>query len=60
KVGKLLRGLKSEMGKIVWTPWNQVRKNTIVVLVVVIATIIVLYVLDLLFSKGIFALSKIF
>lgn len=60
KVGKLWRGLKSEFKKIVWTPWNQVRKNTVVVLIVIIAAAIVIGVLDLLFSRGILTLGKIF
>ena len=60
KVAKLFRGLKSEMKKIVWTPWNQVRKNTLVVLVVIIATAILIGLLDFLFSKGIFTLGKLF
>lgn len=60
KVSKLWRGLTSEFKKIVWTPWNQVRKNTIVVLVVIIAAAIVISVADFLFSKGIFALASIF
>ncbi len=60
KVAKLFRGLKSELKKIVWTPWNQVRKNTFVVLVIIVAAVIVIGVLDFLFSRGILALGKIF
>jgi len=60
KVGKLFSGLKSELKKIVWTPWNQVRKNTLVVLVVIIAAAIVIGVLDLLFHNGIVELGKLF
>lgn len=60
KVAKLFRGLKSEMKKIVWTPWNQVRKNTLVVLVVIISAAILIGLLDFLFSKGIFTLGKLF
>ncbi len=60
KVAKLWRGLKSELKKIVWTPWNQVRKNTIVVLVIIIAAAIVIGVIDFLFSKGILTLGNIF
>jgi preprotein translocase SecE subunit len=60
KVAKLFRGLKSEMKKIVWTPWNQVRKNTFVVLVVLISAAILIGLLDFLFSKGIFTLGKLF
>ena len=59
KVGKLFSGLKSELKKIVWTPWNQVRKNTLVVLVVIIATVILIGVLDLLFHNGIVELGKL-
>ena len=60
KVTKLFLGLKSEMKKIVWTPWNQVRKNTLVVLVVIISAAILIGLLDFLFSKGIFTLGKLF
>ena len=60
KVAKLFKGLKSELKKIVWTPWNQVRKNTIVVLVIIVAAVVVIGVLDFLFSRGILALGKIF
>lgn len=60
KVAKLFRGLKSEIKKIVWTPWNQVRKNTLVVLVVIISAAILIGLLDFLFSKGIFTLGKLF
>ena len=60
KVAKLFRGLKSEMKKIVWTPWNQVRKNTFVVLVVIISAVILIGLLDFLFSKGIVTLGKLF
>lgn len=60
KVAKLWRSLKSEFKKIVWSPWNQVRKNTVVVLIIIVAAAILIGVLDLLFSRGIFALGKIF
>ena len=60
KVGKFLRSLKSEFKKIVWSPWSQVRKNTLVVLVVVIACAIVIALLDFLFSRSITALATIF
>ena len=59
KVGKFFRGLKSEFKKIVWFPWNQVRKNTIVVIIICVALAIVIGVLDLLFGNGITELKKI-
>ena len=60
KVSKMLRGLKSELKKIVWTPWNQVRKNTLVVLIVIISAAILIGLLDLIFSHGIVELRNIF
>ena len=60
KVGKFFRSLKSEFKKITWTPWTQVRKNTIVVLIVVISIGLVIAGLDFIFSKGIFALGRLF
>ena len=60
KVGKFFRSLKSEFKKITWTPWTQVRKNTIVVLIVVISLGLVIAGLDFIFSKGIYALGRLF
>ena len=60
KVGKFFRSLKSEFKKITWTPWTQVRKNTIVVLIVVISIGLVIAGLDLIFSQGIYALGRLF
>ena len=59
KVGKFLRSLKSEFKKISWSSWTDVRKNTLVVLVVVIAVAILIGVVDVLFSKGIIALDTL-
>ena len=60
KVGKFFRSLKSEFKKIVWTPWTQVRKNTVVVLIVVIAIGLLIAGVDFIFSKGIYALGRLF
>ena len=57
KVGKFFRSLKSETKKVVWMPWDQVRKNTVVVIIVVVAVAILIGVLDFAFSKGIIALG---
>lgn len=59
QVGKFLRSLKSEFKKIVWSPWNQVRKNTIVVIVVVVAIAVVIGLLDFLFGHGITELKNL-
>ncbi len=59
-VGKFFRSIKSEFKKIVWSPRDQVRKNTIVVVVVVVALAAVIALADLIFMKGITALSILF
>ena len=60
KVGKFFRSLKSEVKKVVWLPWDQVRKNTIVVIIVVVLVAVVIGVLDYAFSQGIINLGKLF
>ena len=59
KVGKFFRGLKSEFKKIVWSPWEQVRKNTIVVVVIVVAVAILIGLLDTIFHEALVALGKL-
>ena len=60
KVGKLFRSLKSETKKVVWMPWDQVRKNSIVVIIVVVIVAIVIGVLDFALSQGIINLGTFF
>ena len=63
KKGKLKdawKGFRSETKKIVWPTWKQILKNTLVVLVIVIACAIVIGVLDYAFSGGIRALVNLF
>ena len=59
KVGKYFRSLKSEYKKIVWSPWNQVRKNTLVVIVVVVAVALLIGIADYIFSNGIRSLGNL-
>ena len=54
------KSYKSELKKVVWMPWPQVRKNSIVVIVVVVALAAVIGLLDFAFSKGIIALGSLF
>jgi preprotein translocase SecE subunit len=49
----------SEIKKIVWCPWKQVRKNSLVVLAVVIACAIVICALDIAFSKALLGLGTL-
>jgi preprotein translocase subunit SecE len=60
KVGKLFRSLKSETKKVVWMPWDQVRKNTIVVIIIVVIVAVAIGLLDFAFSKGIIAIGDMF
>ena len=59
RVKKFWRDYKSEFKKIVWSPWNQVRKNTIVVIVVVIVLALIIGLLDFLFGHGITELKNL-
>ena len=54
------RGFKSEFNKIVWPSWTQVRKNTLVVLVVVIICAVMIGAFDFAFSQGMRALTGLF
>ena len=60
KFFKVLRGFKSEFKKIVWYPFTQLRKSTLVVLIVVVVCAVILALLDFGFSKGILSLGNIF
>ena len=55
-----LLSYKSELKKIVWSSKNDVKKNTIVVVVAVVAIAIVVGLLDFAFNKGIVALGQLF
>jgi preprotein translocase SecE subunit len=59
KLGHFFRSYKSELKKIVWSPWKQVRKNSLVVFAVVIACAALICVLDIAFSQVIFKLGTL-
>ena len=50
KLAKFIRGTKSELKKIVWPSFNQVVKNTLIVIVFVILVALIIAGLDLLFN----------
>ena len=52
KIGKFFRVYKSEIKKVVWLPWDQTRKSTLVVLVVMIVAAAVVCLLDWGLSTG--------
>ena len=60
KVKDAWRGFKSEFKKIVWPSWKQVRKNTLVVIVIIAVCAVVIGALDIAFSSGISALAGLF
>ena len=59
KVGKFLRSLRSELKKISWSTWKDVRKNTLVVILVVVAIGLLIAGVDFLFSRGILAMKNV-
>lgn len=59
-VNKFFREYKSELGKIVWSSWSDVKKNTAVVIIIVAAFSLMIGVLDFLFAKGIAGLGLLF
>ena len=59
RIGHFFRSYVSEIKKIVWCPWKQVRKNSLVVLALVIACAIAVCALDYAFSQAILGLGKL-
>ena len=60
RIGHFFRSYVSEIKKIVWSPWKQVRKNSLVVLAVVVACAAVICALDLAFSEALLSLAELF
>ena len=60
KISKFLRVYKSEVKKIVWLPWDQTKKNTWVVLVVLFVCAAVICLLDFGLGHGILAFINLF
>ena len=59
KIAAFGRSLKSEVKKISWSPWTEVRKNTLVVVVVIAICVIALWIVDFVFAQGITLLGNI-
>ena len=57
KLAAWLKTCKAEMKKIVWANWDNVKSNTIMVLICIVVVSAIIGVLDLLFSQGIVVLS---
>ena len=59
-LAKKLRVYKSEAKKVVWLSWAETKKNTWVVLVVVLACAAVICVIDVVLTEGLYAVLKLF
>ena len=60
KVGKFLRVYKSEAKKIGWLPWDQTKKSTLVVLIVLVVCALAICLLDFALGQGYLAFLKLF
>ena len=60
RITSFARSIKSEVKKISWSPWTEVRKNTLVVIVVIAICAVALAIVDYVFVQGITALGKLF
>jgi preprotein translocase SecE subunit len=59
-IGKFFRVYKSEAKKIVWLPWSQTKKSTLVVLVVIIAFAVAICLIDLALSRSFLKFVELF
>ncbi len=60
KIAKFFRVYKSESKKIVWLPWDQTKKSTLVVLVVLVVCALAICLLDFGLSRGYLAFLNLF
>ena len=60
RIKSFARSIKSEVKKISWSPWTDVKKNTFVVVVVIAVCAVALAIVDYVFLQGITALGKLF
>ena len=59
RVKKFFKEYRSELKKIVWSPARDVKKNTIVVIVVALAFAIAIGILDVVFSRGFSSITNL-
>ena len=59
-IGKFFRVYKSEAKKVVWLPWSQTKKSTLVVLVVLIAFAVAICLIDLALSRSFLKFIELF
>ena len=59
RITSFARSIKSEVKKISWSPWSEVKKNTFVVVVVIAVCAVALAIVDYVFLQGITALGSL-
>lgn len=59
RIGKRFRDYASELKKVVWMSWTDVRKNTVLVVIVAVALSVTIGLLDFGMSKAIVALGSL-
>ncbi len=59
RIASFARSIKSEVKKISWSPWTDVRKNTLVVVVIIAICVVALSIVDYVFASGVAALGNI-
>ena len=59
KIPGWFAALKSECGKITWCPSDKLKKNTLVVVIIIVAITATIYVLDFTFGTGIVKLGEL-
>ena len=60
KIPTWWKGLKSECGKITWCPKEKLKKNTFVVVIIILVIALAIGVLDFVFSRGMILLGDLF
>ncbi len=60
KIPGWYKDVKSECKKIVWCPKDKLKKNSLVVIIIILAVAVVIGLLDFAFSDGIILLGKLF
>lgn len=51
RITKFFRETKSELKKVTWPSWAQLKKNTVVIIVFIIIIAILLFVFDMIFGS---------
>ena len=59
-LNKKCREIKSELKNVTWSPWRDVKGNTVLVIIIVVAAAAAIGLLDFVFAKSISALANLF